>query len=290
VTPRRADLLLAGACFAWGVSFVVVKDALDAATPLAFLALRFGIAAVFLLPFVVRSMFQVSRSDLVAGLLLATLLGAGFMAQTTGLVYTTPSRSAFIVAMSSVPVPVVAYLFLRQRSHWLAVLALAVAGLGIYLLTAPEAGGMNRGDLLTLVTAVLFSGQIVAIAELSRRHDPMRLLWLQTAGTAVYATLGALLLERSSVAWSLEFGAALGFTAVIATALALWWQLRAQRHMTSTRAALIFCLEPVFATLASWVWLGERLSFTQWVGGALILAGMVTADLRGARMEGEPPR
>ena len=290
MTPRRADLLLAGACFAWGVSFVVVKDALDAATPLAFLALRFGIAAVFLLPFVVRSMFQVSRSDLVAGLLLATLLGAGFMAQTTGLVYTTPSRSAFIVAMSSVPVPVVAYLFLRQRSHWLAVLALAVAGLGIYLLTAPEAGGMNRGDLLTLVTAVLFSGQIVAIAELSRRHDPMRLLWLQTAGTAVYATLGALLLERSSVAWSLEFGAALGFTAVIATALALWWQLRAQRHMTSTRAALIFCLEPVFATLASWVWLGERLSFTQWVGGALILAGMVTADLRGARMEGEPPR
>jgi drug/metabolite transporter (DMT)-like permease len=286
VTPRRADLFLAGACFAWGVSFVIVKGALTAAPPLTFLALRFGLAAVILAPFSFthRSVGVQHAAPLRAGLLLAGLLGIGFMAQTAGLVYTTPSRSAFIVAMSSVPVPVVAYVFLRQRSHWLAVLALAVAGLGIYLLTAPEAGGMNRGDLLTLITAAVFSGQIVAIAELSRRHDLVRLLWLQTAGTAILAAVGALLLERPRVDWSLEFGAALGFTAVVATALALWWQLRAQRHMSSTRAALILCLEPVFAALTSWVWLGERLSLTQWVGGALILTGMVVADLRGLRV------
>ena len=65
----------------------------------------------------------------------------------------------------------------------------------------------------------------------------------------------------------------------LATALALLWQMQAQRHMSSARAALLFCLEPVFATAASWAWLGERLSATQWVGAGLVLAGMVLAEL-----------
>jgi drug/metabolite transporter (DMT)-like permease len=69
------------------------------------------------------------------------------------------------------------------------------------------------------------------------------------------------------------------FTGVGATALALVWQMDAQRHMSASRAALIFCLEPVFAALASWVWLGERLSTTQWAGAVLIIAGMVLAEL-----------
>ncbi|MGH7753973.1 MAG: DMT family transporter, partial [Gemmatimonadales bacterium] len=184
------------------MSFVIVKEALTAAPPLTFLTLRFGLAALVLAPFTMRRTEKKEKGDFKAGLLLATLLGIGFMAQTAGLVHTTPSRSAFIVAMSSVPVPVVAYVFLRQRTHGFAVLALVVAGLGIYLLTAPEAGGMNRGDLLTLITAAVFSGQIVAIAELSRRHDLAPLLWLQTAGTAVFAGVGALLLERPRIAWS----------------------------------------------------------------------------------------
>jgi len=64
--------------------------------------------------------------------------------------------------------------------------------------------------------------------------------------------------------------------------------MRAQRSMSSARAALIFCAEPVFAALASWVWFGERLSALQWTGGGLILAGMVLAELPGARVSTEP--
>jgi drug/metabolite transporter (DMT)-like permease len=75
--------------------------------------------------------------------------------------------------------------------------------------------------------------------------------------------------------------AALAFTGVLATAVALRWQMAAQRHMSSARAALLFCFEPVFAAAAAWLWLGERLSGAQWAGGALILAGLVLADLPG---------
>lgn len=278
LTPRRADLLLVAATAIWGVSFVIVKDALTASSPLAFLALRFAIATAALAPFVdFRTRW--SGAEWRGGLLLTALLATGFATQAVGLQYTTPARSAFIVALSSVLAPLVAFAVVRQRPRWWVTLAVAVAGAGIYLLTAPDAGGLNRGDLWTLITAFVFGGHIVAVTELSRRHDARRLVWLQLAGTTVGAIVAAALLESVRIEWSLSLVGALVFTGVFATALALMWQMRGQRQMSSTRAALLFCLEPVFATGASWVWLGERLSATQWIGAALIVAGMILAEL-----------
>jgi drug/metabolite transporter (DMT)-like permease len=85
--------------------------------------------------------------------------------------------------------------------------------------------------------------------------------------------------------------AALVYTGVVATAAALIWQMRAQREMSSARAALLLCFEPVFATIASWLWLGERLSAAQWAGAALIVAGMILAELpaRGPRRSSPTP-
>jgi drug/metabolite transporter (DMT)-like permease len=275
-------LLLIAATVVWGVSFVIVKGALAAITPLAFLAVRFAIATAALAPFTdFRTRW--SRAELHGGLLLTILLATGFAMQAVGLQYTTPARSAFIVALSSVLAPLVAIVVLRHRPGGIVLVAVAIAGVGIYFLTAPDAGGLNRGDLWTLGTAVVFSGHIVAVAELSKRHDARRLVWLQLAGTTVGAAVAAALLEPIRIAWSLELIGALLFTGVVATAAALVWQMRAQRRMSSARAALLLCFEPVFATIASWIWLGERLSAVQWVGAGLIIGGMLLAELPMAR-------
>jgi drug/metabolite transporter (DMT)-like permease len=278
VTRRRADVLLVAATLLWGSSFVVVKGALAHSSPLAFLALRFGVATLLLAPFVRWRPFPSAR-ELAAGAVLGTLLATGFAANTVGLVYTTPSRSAFIVASSSVLAPLVAFLVVRERPRWTALAALAVATVGMYFLTDPSAGGLNRGDLWTLVTAVAFGGQIVAVGELGRRFDVGRLVWMQTAITAAVAGILAGVAEHVRVDWVPAFLGAVGYTAVFATAVALLWQMRAQREMSSTRAALLFCFEPVFAAAASWLVWGERLSGAQWLGGALILGGMILADL-----------
>lgn len=278
MNPRRADALLLAATAVWGVSFVIVKGALAASSPLAFVALRFAIATVALAPFVdFRTRW--SGAELRAGLLLTALLATGFATQAVGLQYTTPARSAFIVAFSSVLAPVVALVALRHRPGWVVGAAVLIAGVGIYFLTAPEAGGLNRGDLWTLITAFVFGGHIVAVTELSRRHDARRLVWLQLAGTTVGATVAAALLESVRLEWSLSLVGALLCTGIVATALALVWQMRAQRHMSAARAALVLCFEPVFATITSWVWLGERLSATQWIGAGLIVAGMILAEV-----------
>lgn len=283
MSPRRADVLLLAACFLWGVSFVVVKGGLEHSSPLAFVALRFALAAVIFAPFANLGT-RFTRQEILGGGLLALLLGAGFIAQAAGLVYTTPSRSAFLVAISSVLAPPIAMLVLRERPRRAAIVALVVAAFGTWLLTAPQGGsGLNRGDALTLITAAAFGGQIVAITALSRRHSAARLVWLEIVGTALLAAVGAPLVEDVQVRWTAGFLAALGFTAVGATVLALWWQLKAQREMSSTRAAVLFCSEALFAAVTSWIVTGEVLSVGQWLGGGLILGGMILAEWPVAR-------
>ncbi|HXO85726.1 MAG TPA: DMT family transporter [Gemmatimonadales bacterium] len=284
MTVRRSDLLLVAAAAVWGVSFVVVKDALTDASPLLLLGVRFTIATLVLAPFVnLRGGF--SAAELRAGLILTVLLASGFATQAVGLQYTTPARSAFIVAMSSVLAPVIAMVLLKHRTGWLVLLALVIAGAGIYFLTAPDAGGLNRGDMWTLITAVVFGGHIVAVTEFSKRFEAERIVWLQLPGTAVGTLIAALLLEPIRFEWSVGFGVALLFLAVMSTAVALVWQMRAQREMTSARASLILCCEPVFAALTSRFFWGESFTLSQGVGAVLILAGMVLAVLGEARSE-----
>jgi len=277
MTIRRSDVLLIAAAAVWGVSFVIVKEALGEASPLLLLGVRFTIAALVLAPFIdLRGGF--SRAELRAGLVLTLLLASGFAAQAVGLQYTTPARSAFIVAMSSVLAPVIAMILLKHRTGWMVLLALVIAGAGIYFLTAPDdTGGLNRGDLWTLITAVVFGGHIVAVTEFSKRFDARRLVWLQLPGTAAGTLIAALFFEDLRFSASLSLVSAVLFLAVMATAVALVWQMRAQREMTAARASLLLCVEPVFAALTSWQFWGEEFTLSQAAGAGLILAGMILA-------------
>jgi len=279
MTRRRADLALLLATALWGTSFVAVKSALGYATPLAFLTIRFGLAALVLLPGT-RLLPRPGPFELRGGALLGLLVAVGFIAQTAGLVITTPSRSAFIVAVSSVLAPVIALALVGERPTSLTVGALALATLGIYPLPAPDAGGLNRGDLLTLVCAACFGGQIVAVTELARRYDARRLVFIQIASTAVIAGVATALFERPHIQWTWTLVGDLAYTVLFASTFCFLLQMRAQREMSSARAALIFCFEPLFAAVTSWLVLGERLSLLQWSGGVLILVGMVLAELK----------
>lgn len=277
MTRRQADLLLVFTCAIWGLSFPTVKVALADASPLAFVAIRFTLGALILLPGT-RLRPLPSRGEWFAGLLLGALLGVGFATQAVGLAYTTASRSAFIVALSSVLAPLVAFVAVRERLSWWTVAALGLATAGIYFLTDPGAGGLNRGDWWTLITALVFGAQIVAVHELGLRFDIRRLVFIEIVVVAVGVGVAAPLLEPVRFAVTTQSVLALAYCGVAATAVALLLQMRAQKDLSSGRAALLFCTEPVFASLASWLWLGERLSLTQWVGGAMIVVGMLVAE------------
>lgn len=285
----RADAALVLITFVWGSSFVVVKNVLVEAPPLAFLFFRFLIAAVACLPFALKR--RRSPGLLRDGAIVGSLLAAGMIFQVLGQGETSASNAAFLTGLSVVLTPFAAFLRTRHLPSVENGVGIALAGLGFLLLTFPRGGGpINRGDFLVFLCGVIFAFYIVEIGIRTGRHDPGRLTAVQLAvvaaisGTAsVVFRLGGAAVELSPLVWNRGFLTSVLYLATVGTVGTFFTQTWAQRHMSATHAAIIFALEPVWAALlAAWL-LGERMGTAGFWGGTLVLAGIVVSETRLAR-------
>lgn len=287
----RADLALLAVSAVWGATFVMVKEALASTGPLAFLALRFAFAAALMEPFLRPRRgggLPVGRSTARAGAALGVALFAGYAFQTVGLQFTTPARAAFITGISVVLVPLLSAFGLRRavvRGVWagvaLAAVGLALLSLGPDLLRGGPllSAATALGDLIVFGCAVAFAVQIVLVGEFAPRHDVAALTAYQLLVAAALAIGFTVLFERPTPAGLWANLPAAAFTGAVATVLAFVIQARAQRFTTPTRTALVFSTEPVFGALAAFLLVGEVLAPLALLGCALILAGMVVAQL-----------
>ena len=273
----RADGALLAMTAFWGVSFVIVKEALDHSDPFTFLALRFVVAGLACVMVARGQLFD--RALWRPGAWLGLFLFLGFIFQTWGLVTTTPSRSAFITSLFVVFVPLVQWGLLRRRPGLAAVAGALLAIGGAWVLSgASFGGGFTSGDWLTLGSAAAYSVQIVLTGHWAARLDPVPLVSLEVLVVAVLACATAPFGPRQVEPVPGFVGAVIAM-GVIATALGIWVQTWAQARTTSVRAALIIALEPVFAT--AWSIFRGREPFDPKVllGGGLILSGVVVSEL-----------
>ena len=280
-----ADLALLALTLVWGTTFALVKRALDGTSAGVFLALRFGLAtaaagAIWLWRRPARSP-GLWRD----GALLGLAMFLGFALQTTGLRYTTPARSAFLTGMSVLVVPFVARVFLGRKVLLASWSGVAMAVLGLVLLTRPfgedVSAAVRLGDALTMGCAVAYAFQIVWTGEFSPRHPLASLTWVQIAVTFA-GSLAMLPFEPARLSPSPELAGTVLFTALVMTVGAFFVMNWAQRHTTAVRAALIYSLEPPAAALFSNWLTGERLPAAGVAGGALIVLGVVLGEVGGA--------
>ena len=267
----------------WGVTFVVVKDALAQGDALSFLALRFGVGALALTPLAGRTLLD--PRNLRHGALLAGFLWAGFLLQTLGLERTTPSRSAFITGLAVVFVPLLAWVVSRRATSWASAAGVALAALGLFLLTRPDAdgtGGFGAGEWLTLGCALAYAVHIVLTEKVAPRdgRSVVGLVAVQLWGVALLCAV-CLPFTAPRVAWTPGFVGAFVFCGLFASALAICVQTWGQARTTAVRAAVIYALEPVSASALSVALGREVLGPRAWVGGALILLGVLVAELGG---------
>lgn len=313
----KAHILLVLVTFAWGATFVSVKDALGNVSPLVFNALRMGTASVALvvifwreLRWGLRSKRNLSGSNcraespapprglVVGGALLGVFLWAGYSFQTVGLKLTTPSKSAFITGLAVVLVPlIVAATGRRVPNRWTQV-GVASALVGLYLMTIPGGvavhptlaeggrawGTINLGDVLTLGCAVSFALHIFTLGRLMQRYPfkPVAVMQVLVATVLMAATIP---LETPRLVLTGEAVFAILFTGLVCTAAAFSIQAWAQQFTPPTHTALIFALEPVFAALTSYVLLGEHLGVRGTIGAMLILGGILVSELKGTSVE-----
>jgi drug/metabolite transporter (DMT)-like permease len=212
----------------------------------------------------------------------------GYAFQTTGLKFTTPSKSAFLTGVSTVLVPLLMVVFWRTKTHpWRAV-GIALALTGLFAMTVPagrqglaDFANVNRGDLLSIACSIAFAFHIVLLGRASRRFAFEQMAVLQISVAAILMAATAPLMEQAHLRWSGTVVATVLITGIFGTALAFTVQAWAQQFTPATHTALIFTLEPVFAWLTSFLYLNERLGFRAGVGALLILAGVLVSELLG---------
>jgi drug/metabolite transporter (DMT)-like permease len=261
----------------WGVTFVQVKDAVELYPLFAFMAVRFMIASGTLLVPALAPVRRLDRRGLAAGILLGSLLGAGFALQTAGLQRTTVSSTGFITGLYVVFTPLLAMVLFRHRIGPAVWAGVVLAVVGLALLSGVHAGS-SVGDLLVLVSAATQALQIVFVERYAARYNPTALAFLQMVTVAIACTGIALALGDLEAPSGWTVWSALVVTGVFASALAYLVQAWAQRTISATRIALIFALEAVWAGLFGYLLAGDRLGARGWGGCALIFGGIVLAE------------
>ncbi|MBN1260499.1 MAG: DMT family transporter [Anaerolineae bacterium] len=279
-----ADIALALVALIWGSTFVLVKSSLSDVGPLVFVAGRFWVGALALAPFVLHRRAWLTSQLIREASLTGALLALGYTTQTVGLQTTEAGKAAFITGLSVVLVPIFAGVWLRQSPGGSAWLGVCLAAGGLALMTLDRAVALVPGDFWVLACAFGFALQITATARFAPSHAVLAFALVQLVAAAMLTTLAALGVEREALAPPPSVWPALLYMGVAATALVFGLQTWAQRHTDPTHTALIFALEPVFGAVFAVIFAREVLSLREWAGGALILLGMLAAELGAGRV------
>jgi drug/metabolite transporter (DMT)-like permease len=274
---RLAVAALLAVAAAWGSTFFLTKDLLLRIDVADYLALRFAIAAVVLIAVRPAAVSRLSRLDRRHAVLLGVTYGVAQLLQTEGLRHTSASVSGFVTGMYVVFTPLLAAVILRHRIGrwaWIAV-ALATIGLGILSLRGFSLG---LGELLTLASAALYAVHIVGLGAWSTPGNAFGLSTLQMVVIVVVCALGAIpggfSLPGSGGDWLRVL-----YMAIVAGAIALIVQTWAQAHLAPTRAAIAMTMEPVFASAFAVMLGGETLTVRMVFGGACVVAAMYLVEL-----------
>ena len=236
------------------------------------------------------------REEIFAGIRLGFFMFCGYAFQTAGLRYTSASNSGFITGSSVVLVPLILALFWGKRVTLWVYFGTIAAAAGLYFLTVPVTGvaHLNRGDVLTFFAALSYAVHIILVSEYAREHSAAALSVLQVLACAAMAWLTAL--GAHAIRWqpmrlasNPELWIGITICAIFATAVAFSLQLWAQQYTTPSHAAILFTLEPVFAVITSYLILRERLGMRSIAGAALVLAGILAAELLGPPAAPESP-
>jgi drug/metabolite transporter (DMT)-like permease len=281
-------LLLVLIAFIWGSTFVLVKEALNDASPLVLNSARMIVAAVLLATFYRKKIAVLTKPALTAGVLAGIFLFAGYAFQTSGLKLTTPSKSAFLTGTSSVLAPVALVAIWRVRIHVWRVVGIMLALAGLFLMTVPggnaglaDFANVNLGDILTIGCAICFTFHVIFVGRASQRFPFEQVAFLQVATAAILMTISTPALEHPYFRATPTVIAAILITGVLCTAVAFSVQSWAQQFTPATHTALIFTTEPVFAWLTSFIYLHERLGLRAGAGALLILGGVLVSELLG---------
>ena len=277
-----ADGALFSCAVMWGGGFVAAKVALESVTPYYVLALRVLGAGLLLGMIFWQKLKSVKKEALGAAFILSAFLLVGQALQTIGLQYTQPGKQAFLVASYSLLIPFVSWLVFRKRPQWPSFLAGAVMLTGIGCLSLNGGAGIQLGDGLSLLSAVVFAINMVLISYYVRRFDPLQLSILQLVFAGVIALVLALVIEPPLHAVTARSAWAVAYLLLINTAVAFSVQNVAPKYTSATHSSILLSMESLFGMIFSILLLSEVFTPRMLIGVVLIFAAVLISKLEKA--------
>jgi len=268
-------LLLVAVTAVWGWTFVVVQDAISVYGVIPFLAVRFVLAGAALAPIYAA---KLTRRSLVVGGGIGVVLAAGYLFQTTGLLFTTPTNSGLITGLFVVFAPLADRLLFGANVSRQVVLAVALSMVGMVLLAGGGPQGANWGDLLTLLCAAALGLHIALLSRYAASYHAGALTLAQILSIALLFLIAWPFFATVSLPPS-EVWVALLVTGLLASAGAFLVQTTVQQHIPAARTAIILTMEPVFAALFGYWLAGDRLVAVQILGALMILSALVIGEV-----------
>jgi len=263
----------------WGYAFIVMKDVIEKQSVNSFLFSRFVVAVIAMVALKPSVLANLNRDILKKGFLAGLFLGSGYIFQTLGLKLTGAAITGFITGLYVVATPVIAALFLRHKISKITWGCVALATLGLALLSL-NGWSVGLGEMLVLISAIGFGAHIIALSQWSSGLDSYTFTVVQLSTCALLTGVISIGQGYEAPADSTGWLVVL-YTAVICTAVAFMIQTWSQAHMTPTKVAVILTMEVVFAAIFALIFGGESLTLQALIGGILVVIAMLVIVTKG---------
>lgn len=297
-TLRQSMLLLLTAAI-WGVAFVAQSVGMDYVGPFTFNTVRSLLGGIVLIPCIVLlKRINVGSKDtagaaehasgdpagqrkvlLTGGVACGVLLCIASNLQQFGIMYTSVGKSGFITAMYIVLVPVLG-IFLKKKAGIKIWCSVAIAVGGLYLLCMTDSGfSIQKGDLLLLLGAVIFSFHILTIDYFSPKVDGVKMSCIQFFTCGILSMVCMFLFEQPQIGAILQARIPIVYAGVLSCGVAYTLQIVGQKGMNPTVASLILSMESVISVIAGWLILHQKLSGRELLGCVLMFVAIILVQL-----------
>lgn len=279
----RADALLLAIAVIWGLAFVFQSTGMEHIGPITFVFCRFVIAAIAIVPIWYlmekpQKVLEITPVDKKA-VVLGVMMAAGMLLQQAGLLYTTVGRAGFLTGVYIVFVPLIG-LLLGNRTEWPTWVGVLLSLIGLYFLAQIDSDEFLYGDLLILVSSVVWALHVIYTGRRANEISVYRLMFIQFTVAAAISGVVMLCLEVWDWQAVLKAGVALLYVGVLSSGMAFSLQVIAMRTAPASHAAIILSFEAVFAAIGGWWLLDEYLTTSELIGCALILIGGLVSQLK----------
>jgi len=282
--PWKAELLLVLVTLIWGATFTFTKLGLESSSVFIFLFIRFSIALSISLLLWGKYFFRTDRNTLKSGFILGLLFSGGFILQTAGLNLTSVTKSAFITGMAVVLTPLAYKLIIRKKIRIFQTIGIVIAAGGLWIFTNPSWDNINFGDMLTLLSAFFWAFYItymdVFTKNITKFENTIQLVMMQFAIAIPISLIGYLIFESGEFKLQLTNNLLVAFiyNGIIASIFLTLIHTSVQKYSNPVKAALIFSLEPIFASVIAMFTLNEGFTTLEAIGALILFSGVLFSE------------